>query len=127
MSELEKTYSGKGWRSQRATSGPIRPTGPQLERLYSGQHLDDHSYYHHDDHQEYTDDDRSSTWAADTLDEEQIDDSKVERGNEEADEVRDGSPARDLESRGPGLEKRTTTRSVKPEHLVGIAQPVAAS
>jgi hypothetical protein len=120
MSELEKTYSGKGWRRQRATSGPIRPTGPQLERLYSGQHLDDHSYYHHDDHHEYTDDDSSSIWATDTLDEEQGDDGKTERGNEEADDVRDTNPnARDLESRTSKLEKRTTTRSVKPENLVG--------
>jgi hypothetical protein len=120
MPELEKTYSGKGWRRQRAASGPIRPTGPQLERLYSGQHLDDHSYYHHDDHHEYTDDDSSSIWATDTLDEEQGDDGKTERGNEEADDVRDTNPnARDLESRTSKLEKRTTTRSVKPENLVG--------
>jgi hypothetical protein len=120
MPELEKTYPEKGWRRQRATSGPIRPTGPQLERLYSGQHLDDHSYYHHDDHHEYTDDDSSSIWATDTLDEEQGDDGKTVRGNEEADEIRDGHPnARDLESRTSKLEKRTTTRSVKPENLVG--------
>jgi hypothetical protein len=128
MPELEKTYSGKGWRRQRATSGPIRPTAPQLERLYSGQHLDDYSYYHHDDHHEFTDDDSSSIWAADTLDEEHISDGKPERGNEEADEIRDSSPgARDLESRTPQLEKRTTTRSVKPENLVGISHPVGTS
>jgi len=126
MPELEKTHSGKGWRRQRATSGPIRPTAPQLERLYSGQHLDDNSYYYHDDHNEYTDDGTSSIWAADTLDEEHVDDDgKTKQGTEEADEVRDGSPnARDLESPTPRLEKRTTTRSVKPENLVGLHSPL---
>ncbi len=120
MTELEKTESGRSWRRQRATSRPSRPITPRLQRLCSGQHRDDQSYYHHDDYHQYTDGDSQSTLASDTVEEEQNEDREAEREREEEPkEVRDGIlDEPDLESRGPPLEKNRTTRSVKPENLV---------
>lgn len=119
MPELEKTQSERSWRRPRSTSITSRPTGPRLERLYSGQHLDDQSYYHHDDH-EYSDDtDGLHTLAIARLEEDTSEDGVADRIGEEAGEVQDGVPdKRDLESRGPPLEKKSTTRSVKAEYLV---------
>ncbi len=119
MSELEKTQLGKSWRRPRTTSRSSRPTIPQLERLYSGQHLDDQSYYHHDDH-EYSDDtDSLNASATVRLEEDTSENRKAERIREEAGDSRDSIPDdRDLELQGPPLGKRSTTRSVKPEYLV---------
>lgn len=127
MPDLEKTLPGRSWRRQRDTSGPTRPTTRPLGRLYSGQHLDDHSYYHHDDHDEYLDDDSRSTLAKDDLEDQQSEEGSVKREGEEAKEVRDGIPDElDLESRGAPLEKGATTRSVMPENLVDTACPQVA-
>ncbi|KAF7509834.1 hypothetical protein GJ744_007345 [Endocarpon pusillum] len=116
MPELEKTQSERGWRRPRTTSIPSRP---RLERLYSGQHLDDHSYYHHDDH-EYSDDGNGlNTLAIARLEDDTSEDGVADRIGEDAGEVQDGVPdKRDLESGGPPLEKKSTTRSVKAEYLV---------
>jgi hypothetical protein len=124
MPELEKTESGKSWRRQRAPSRPSRPTTQQLERLYSGRHLDDHCYYHHHDHHEYAVDDGRSTLDKEKAGEEENESLASERGREDANEVQGDIPdKRDLESRGSPLEKRTTTRSVKPENIVSATQP----
>ena len=124
MSKLEKTESGRIRRRQSSITGPIRPTAPQFRRLYSGQHLDDNSYYHHNDHHEYADGDSRSTLAAYSTNGESGEERKTESDIDEAEKVRYGSSDHlDLESRGPPLKKKSTTRSVKPENLVRTAQP----
>jgi hypothetical protein len=121
MPELEKTESQRSWRRPRTISRPIHPGSQALERLYSAQHLDDHSYYHHDEHGGYTRDDSESTLASDVAEQQQEEDDAEARraGQEETAEVRDGiSDERDLEARGAPLRKTTTTRSVKDEYWV---------
>jgi hypothetical protein len=124
MLKLEKTESGKSWRRQRTLSRPSRPTTPQLERLYSGRHLDDHSYYHHHDYHEFTDDHSRSTLNTEKTGEGENDSEESEPGREDANDLQGDIPdERDLESRSSPLEKNTTTRSVKPENLVSATQP----
>lgn len=116
MPELEKTRSERSWRRPRTTS---RPTVPQLERLYSGQHLDDQSYYYHDDHEYSGDTDSLHTSVTARLEKDTGEDEIGERIREGAGEVQNSIPDnRDLESQGQPLEKKSTTRSVKPEYLV---------
>jgi hypothetical protein len=115
MLELEKTGSGTGWPRRKTNTESDRPAAPHLERLYSGQHLDDHSYYHHSDHQDHVDDDDGQSSLA------KGDIAEGHNGDGEKDEVGASLPdIRDLESKRSPLEKRITTRSVKPENLVGI-------
>jgi hypothetical protein len=121
MPDLEKSQSRSSSGRPKAISRPDRPSAPQLERLYSGRHLDDHSYYHHSDHHGYSDGDSLSTLGKDTNGSKNKDRREVERDGDESTELGYGIPdERDLESRGPPLAKATTTRSiVKPEFLVG--------
>jgi hypothetical protein len=121
MPDLEKPQSRSRSGRPRATSRSDRPSAPQLERLYSGRHLDDHSYYHHSDHHGYSDGDSLSTLGKDTDGSKNKDGRDVERDGDESTELGDGVPdERHLEPRGPPLAKETTTRSiVKPEFLVG--------
>lgn len=121
MSHLERTESGRSSRRPRTTSRVSHIPTPPLERLYSGRHLDDHSYYHHD----YDDDDSGSTpttnISGQTQEKEQH--GAARRDDGEATEAREGvSNDQDLESAEQRLEKKTTTRSfVKPENLVRVA------
>lgn len=122
MSELTKIEPRNyQWGSTIGTK-PERPPKAPLERLYSGQHLDDHSYYHHNDHHQYSEDDSLDTLAAErNRAGKNKDDGQAERkGPSSVPEVRDGIPGeRDLEHGPLSLAKQTTTRSVvKPEYLV---------
>ena len=125
MSELEKIEPRS--RPRRATIGTKsrRPTGAPLERLYSGQHLDDHSYYHHNDHDQNSEDDGLNTLAIEEKREgRNKDDGPAERkGPGSVPELRNGVPGeRDLEDGPLSLAKQTTTRSVvKPENLVSTS------
>lgn len=128
MAELEKTDSQRSWRRTRTrtrtNSRPRQPATPRLERHYSGQHLDDQSYYDHDDNDEYTVDRTRSNSVIDKVAEEHSDDGSVGGRKDDANDGRDDKPdRRDLESKGSPLEKHTTTRSVKPENLVRRALP----
>lgn len=127
MAELEKTESQRSWRRTRTNSRPDQPATPRLERLNSGRYLDDQSYYDHDDHDEYTVDHTRSISVTDKVAEEHSEEDSVKGGKDDANDGRDENPdRRDLESKGPPLEKRTTTRSVKPENLVSKALPNTA-
>ncbi len=119
MSEPEKMQRVRSWRRPRTASRSSRSTTPQLERLYSGQHLDDQSYYHHDDHEYFDDAISLSAPATAKLEEDTSEDGVAERIREAAGQVQDGNPGdHNLERQGQPLEKKSTTRSVKPEYLV---------
>jgi hypothetical protein len=81
---------------------PSRPSTPELHRIYSTHHLDDHSVYH-----QHVDDSESSSDTDGT-------------GEEIVDEVRFGiRDERDVEaSTAARLEKKKSTRSVKDPNLV---------
>lgn len=124
MPELERTVSGRSWRRQRAISRPSQPTTPQLERLYSVQHLDDQSYYHHNEHHGCSNDDQSIS-ATDNKGDDQTKDEKAGSENEEEEEgsgLGGGSlNGCDLEVGRQSLEKKATTRSAKDEYMVSSA------
>jgi hypothetical protein len=124
MPELVVIESRSRWRRPAIDSNPSRPPTPPLERLYSGQHLDDHSYYHHSDHHEYSEEDSLSTLATErTREEQNKDDERAGRdGQEAALELRKGvDDEHDLDG-APSLAKQTTSRSmVKPENLVSTS------
>ena len=98
-------------RSKSAQSSPSRKAGTRrpLDRLYSAQHLDDHSLYHggyHDDHDEgeseYDEDDAESVKSLD---------------GEGLNEVRDGIPdEKDLEA--PPISRKSTSKSKKDPNIV---------
>ena len=125
MPRLEKSESRSHWWRPVVDAKPSRPPTLPLERLYSGQHLDDHSYYHHNDHHEFSIDDSPSTIATERTGEgNSEDDRQAERGGREAaPEPRNGvRDEHDLEHGALSLAKQTTSRSiVKSENLVSTS------
>ncbi|MCJ1404435.1 hypothetical protein MMC11_007660 [Xylographa trunciseda] len=90
-----------------------RSRAPRLNRILSGQHLDDHSHYHHHDFESDRDD---SSDSEDTLNENEKD---SEDPLEQKGDVSKGiGNEQDLEAGGTQLEKKKTSRSVKDPNLV---------
>ncbi|MCJ1393860.1 hypothetical protein MMC18_006736 [Xylographa bjoerkii] len=95
----------------RTRSNPSRPPG--LNRILSGQHLDDHSHYHHRD---FEDDGGDSSDSEDTLNENEKDSQVAAEQKGEVPE--ETANVQDLEAGGAQLEKKKTSRSVKDPNLV---------
>ena len=101
---------------QRGDSNPARR--PEIQHVFSAQHLDDISNYYGGDHDsKYQDDDIETEYSDEH---EQVTDEDYDeaarKGEDEVPEVRMGiRDARDLEA---NLEKKPTTRSIKDPNLV---------
>lgn len=93
---------------------------PDLQRVFSAQHLDDVSNYHGGDHESKYRDGDDETEYSDELEQVRNEDydEAARNGEAEVSEVRMGVPdVRDLEA---NLEKKQTTRSIKDPNLVCI-------
>lgn len=122
MADLGRSRSNtsRGSRPARPQIGKSRPSSPHLHRFFSAQHLDDQSVYHAE-HDIQSEDDSSSTgYELSEQLTEKDDEEAQEHGQDQVDEERMGVPnERDLEAaKGPPLEKRPTSRSVKDPNLV---------
>ena len=122
MTDLSPSHSApapnQGFEAQlqRSTSNTARR--PDIQRIYSAQHLDDVSHYHGGDHDSNCHDNDIETVYSDEHDQvaEEDYDEAARKGEDEVPEVRMGiRDVRDLEA---NLEKKPTTRSIKDPNLV---------
>jgi len=105
--------------------------GNNLHRFYSGQHLDDHTYYDHEhaaghddsDEESPEEDEKSTEKSSDRRKKESDEEEEVDReAEEEPDTISGltggGGNEHDLEANRPPLEKRSTNKSIKDPNLV---------
>ena len=122
MTDLSPSHSAptptQGFEAQRQRSSSNTARRPDIQHIYSAQHLDDVSHYHGGDHDPNCQDNDIETEYSD--EHEQVTDEDYDeaarKGEDEVPEVRLGiRDARDLEA---NLEKKPTTRSIKDPNLV---------
>ena len=103
---------------QRGASNTAR--SPDLEHVFSAQHLDDVSHYHggdHDSNYQHSDIETEYSDEHEQVSNED-DDEAARKGEDEVSDVRTGiRHTRDLEA---NLEKKPTTRSIKDPNLVRV-------
>ena len=103
---------------QRETSNTARR--PDIQRVFSAQHLDDVSHYHggdHDSNYQHSDIETEYSDEHEQVTNEDYDEA-ARKGEDEVPEVRMGvRDTRDLEA---NLEKKPTTRSIKDPNLVCV-------
>ncbi|KAL8755340.1 MAG: hypothetical protein Q9184_004824 [Pyrenodesmia sp. 2 TL-2023] len=112
MADLEKVKTGTSSRSR--ASSPLSPNRPRISRVFSGQHLDDHSVYHGRisvalDHEASSEEGEDSDLSERVSREEN--EELGEKVSEGTTEVRNGIPnVRDVEA---PLERKQSTKSAR--------------
>ena len=122
MTNLSPSHSAptpiSGFEAQLQPDSPDRARRPNIQHVFSAQHLDDVSHYHGGDHHsDYQDIDIQTEYSDEHEQATSEDyDEAARKGEDEEPEVRMGiRDVRDLEA---NLEKKPTTRSIKDPNLV---------
>lgn len=112
----------------RTKSRSSRPPSPQLQRLYSAHHIDDHSIYHHQHAAGESETEDSNNNPPRSASHRTIDESEAEKkdddGSIEIPEVRDGIPdVRDVEKGDPARDEAKAEPPPKDPNIVSWEGP----